>query len=533
MRSQRMARRRALLCVAAFAGALLPVAAPARPARAAALPTEIRTGGPSAPGDSKIAVVAAPARLAGRPFQVLDVRGRTVLRGTLKRATGSAKPWSYAATADLSKISKPGRYTVRAAGRTASRVWRVDGRAGAALVRRLLRIFEVNADGSEANPVFLPAHVNDAIAADGPRAGQRIDLTGGWRDAGDNLKFASTTAFAVAALEYAARLDPENAAALRRRADIGVRWLLKAHPAPGEFYVLVGDERDHGTGFRDPATDDANATPGVGIRYAYTSTSTSVLGEVAGALGLAAARSEGAQKAALIAAAKDWFAQALATNKLIPLQGPFLADFYPDPDIQDDLAFAATGLYRATGDLAYATAADAALSAGNDDQFYSGVTVGTVGPLAAADLCGGLGAPSPTPGTFTTAACFGVAKVVAAARARMAQTAFATPGIVTFGWVQDNAGAGAIAAAAQRAGVEPQRPQGRHRGARLPPGAQRVRRLVRRRIGRERGAQPPPPGLPEGLAAQAARRRGRRRDRAAQRRHGRGPEARSRPDAAL
>ena len=275
-------------------------------------------------------------------------------------------------------------------------------------------------------------------------------------------------------------------------------------------------------------------TPGVGIRYAYTSVSTSVLGKVAGALGLAAARSTGAQKDALVAAAKDWYAQALATNRLIRPQGPFVEDFYPDDDIPDDLAFAATGLYRATGDLAYATAADKALSAGDDDdQFYSGVTVGTVGPLAAADLCGGLGAPSATPGTFTTAACFGVAKVVAAARARMAQTAFATPGIVTFGWVQDNSGAGAIAAAGQRAGIEP---NGRKVAAaardyllgRNPYGASFV-------VGPERNEahNPHHPAYLKGSPRSAARRRGRRRDRDARERRRRGPEARARPGPAL
>lgn len=439
---------------AAVAAALVLCAGGSALAAGASPPTTIRTGGPSRPGDSKVAVVAARTPLAGRAFRVVDGRGRVVLRGTLKRASGPAAPWRYAATADLSTLSKPGRYRVRAAGAT-SRAWRVDAGAGGALVRRLLRIFDVNADGAEPNPVFAPSHLDDAIAADGPRAGQRIDLTGGWRDAGDNLKFASTTAFAVSALEYAARLDPSNAAALRRRADVGVRWLLKAHPAPGEFYALVGDERDHGTGFRDPAADDKNATPGVGIRYAYTSTSTNVLGKVAGALGLAAARSEGAARDVLIAAAKEWYAQALATGRLISPLGRFVENFYPDEDIQDDLAFAAAGLYRATGDAAYARAADAALSAGDDDQFYSGVTVGTVAPLVAADLCGGFGAPSATPGTVTGAACRGVAKVVAAARDRARQTAFATPGIVTFGWVQDNSGAGAIAAAAQRAGIDP------------------------------------------------------------------------------
>ena len=61
--------------------------------------------------------------------------------------------------------------------------------------------------------MFDPAHLNDAILR---TTGQRVDLVGGWRDAGDQLKFSRTMAFAVANLEFAARLDPADAALLRR-----------------------------------------------------------------------------------------------------------------------------------------------------------------------------------------------------------------------------------------------------------------------------------------------------------------------------
>jgi len=89
-------------------------------------------------------------------------------------------------------ITKPGRYRVVAAG-VRSRPSVVDRHARSRLIRRLLRLFAVNSDGNEPNPVFAPAHLNDAIVKGGPLDGQRIDLTGGWRDAGDNLKIALPT----------------------------------------------------------------------------------------------------------------------------------------------------------------------------------------------------------------------------------------------------------------------------------------------------------------------------------------------------
>jgi hypothetical protein len=105
----------------------------------AATPSVVRTGGPSAPADAKRAVVLSEARLTGRPFTVTSAAGRVVLRGRLRAATGSARPWRHAAIADLSAVRAPGAYRVRAAGLTAARSWIVaDGAAGEA-VRTVLR----------------------------------------------------------------------------------------------------------------------------------------------------------------------------------------------------------------------------------------------------------------------------------------------------------------------------------------------------------------------------------------------------------
>ena len=368
-----------------------------------------------------------------------------MLRGRLRKARGPAGPWRFAATADLSRIAKPGRYRVLAAGER-SRPWIVDRRARSRLVRRLLRIFAVNSDGNEPNPVFDPAHLNDAIVKGGPLDGQRLDLTGGWRDAGDDLKIALPTAMAVSYLHLAARLDPADADALHAASDVGVRWLLKLHPQPGVFIVLVGDDRDHSTGFRDPAEDDADTTQGVGVRYAYPSTASNVAGYVAGALALAAARSDGARRDELLAAALDWYTSGRAANALAPIQDPNVEeDYYPDNIFTDDLSFAALQLYRVTGDAQLLQQADEYFRAGDDNrQLYSGTTPGAVGPVLAADLCGGLGAPA-AEGSAGDAGCEGLEKVVSAARERAGTTAFGSPGMFTFGWAQDNGGMGAVA----------------------------------------------------------------------------------------
>ena len=195
-----------------------------------------------------MAIVGSARKLAGRRFAVVDGSGRRVLRGRLRKAVGSPKPWRHAATADLSKLRAPGRYRVTV-GRLKSRAWTVRAAGSTATIPVLLRFFAANSDGNEPSPLHGPAHLNDATVAAGPYAGRQFDLTGGWMDAGDTLHFTKTTAFAATVLQLAARIDPAHAASLQTASDVGIRWLVKAHPAADLFIQQVGDERDHDRGF--------------------------------------------------------------------------------------------------------------------------------------------------------------------------------------------------------------------------------------------------------------------------------------------
>ena len=67
------------MTVARATGLALAISAALAPA-AVALPTTIRTGGPSAPGESKVAIVASDHRLAGQRFEVTR-GGKSVLGG--------------------------------------------------------------------------------------------------------------------------------------------------------------------------------------------------------------------------------------------------------------------------------------------------------------------------------------------------------------------------------------------------------------------------------------------------------------------
>ena len=430
-------RRRLLLSGAATAVALLLPAAPAE-----ATPTVVRIGGPSDPADSKVAIVASDRNLRGGDFRVTD-GNRTVLRGKLTAARGSAAPWAHAYRADLSALRTPGSYQVRAGGKV-SRPWLVSAGGSKSVIPLLLSFFAGNRDGNEPSPLHGPSHLHDAVVKGGTHDGQQIDMVGGWMDAGDMIHFAQTTGFSTALLEAAARLDPTNRAAIQAEADVGVRWLLKAHPFPDLFVTQVAGAVDHDQGFRDPVKDDASSRAGVGTRQAFhsgTGVGGDIGGKAAAALALAADRATNPRRAQLIAAAAEWYAAGKSSGKATP-EVPGTGGFYKVTTFKDSLAAGAAALYRVTGTDAYLQDALRYMR----DTGAAPLDYGNFAPLAAADICGRLGAPALGGEAATREACAFLGEVAREAVRGARANAFAPASEFTWGTTAITGAAGAFAA---------------------------------------------------------------------------------------
>ena len=442
--------------LAICAGVLLATSAAAP---AATVKDAIRVGPLVGPADTHVAIIGSQDRLVGRSFKV--VRGKQVVaRGKLKKAKGSPSPWKRGARADLSGVDEPGTYRVLV-GRLRSRPFTVAPGAASALIARLESIFRANADGAEPNSIFGPSHLNDGAApiVGGPTNGATIDVAGGWRDAGDAIKFTNTIAMSSVILDYTATLDPVNAATLRELSNIGVRYLVKAHPAASPTFIAqVSGTTDHTGGFRDHAVDDASADPAFSHRAAYGDAGSGNLGAGAAALASAAIRTGPATPggAALVGLAKEWYDR----GKAVSAPGPALEGFAQPggdgfSDWQGFMALAAAQLFRAgAGDAngePYLSDAVTFLNASPVEGGFSPYFA--VGGLAAADLCGGLAAPVVPRADVREAACAKLAAAADAAAFRSRMTAFGSPGGFYFGWASDNGGGGALLAAAERAGV--------------------------------------------------------------------------------
>ncbi len=116
-------------------------------------------------------------------------------------------------------------------------------------------------------------HQKDGLSFFGPRPdSSHVDATGGWHDAGDQLKYLITGSNTTARLLMAYQMRPRsfkdevNEKGLKGTDDLpdildeakwGLEWILKLHPGPDELYHQVADDRDH-RGFKLPHQDNAD-----------------------------------------------------------------------------------------------------------------------------------------------------------------------------------------------------------------------------------------------------------------------------------
>ncbi|KAI3417453.1 Endoglucanase, partial [Psidium guajava] len=189
----------------------------------------------------------------------------------------------------------------------------------------------------------------------------RVDLTGGYYDAGDNVKFNlpmayTTTMLSWSTLEYGKRMGaqlPDARAAIRWATD----YLLKCATAtPGKLYVGVGDPNvDHKCWERPEDMDTARSVYSV----SPSNPGSDVAGETAAALAAASLVFRAADpkySRLLLKTAKQVMQFAMQyrgaySDSLGSAVCPFYCSY---SGYKDELLWGAAWLYRATNDVYYA-----------------------------------------------------------------------------------------------------------------------------------------------------------------------------------
>jgi hypothetical protein len=226
-------------------------------------------------GGPKVAMAFSRIALPAE-FEVIDAEtGASAFAGKASQLPGERwGAFEHHAELDFTPLDRPGRYVVRV-GEARSLPFVVGDRALAGLPDQMLEFMRQQRCGY--NPwLRVKCHQSDGRTAYGPRpAGSPIDAVGGWHDAGDLLKYHMTSGNATAQMLLAYTLGREGGPRFQDRVDAagepgpngrpdildearwGLEWMLKLHPAPGELYHQVADDRDH-IGFRLPQNETAD-----------------------------------------------------------------------------------------------------------------------------------------------------------------------------------------------------------------------------------------------------------------------------------
>jgi len=227
------------------------------------LPEEAKTGllFSKAPVKQKVKVVEAET-------------GRAVSALKLKKVThGNWGVFEHYYEADFSGITRPGRYYLETSGSgERSSSFAIHKAAYSGHQETLLTFMRQQRCGY--NPALkIYCHQKDGYSFYGPvKDTTFVDVTGGWHDAGDQLKYLITSSYATAHMLKTWELYPDkfgdNVDALGNPApngipDIldeakwGLDWLLKMHPTPVSLIHQVADDRDH-KGYKMPDNDNSD-----------------------------------------------------------------------------------------------------------------------------------------------------------------------------------------------------------------------------------------------------------------------------------
>ena len=223
---------------------------------------------------SKIAIAFSSERLP-EAYEIKDaLTDTTIFRAKVVPVAGGWGQFAKHAELNFSQLKREGRFFIQL-GQVKSSVFVIRRHASAELPDQLLEFMRQQRCGY--NPfVDAVCHSFDGRTAYGPMpAGSYLDASGGWHDAGDQLKYLLTSSNATAQLLLAYQMastsrkgsvvlpDKVNGlgqpgrngvADLLDEARWGLEWMLKLHPAPDQLYHQVADDRDH-KGFRLPQNE--------------------------------------------------------------------------------------------------------------------------------------------------------------------------------------------------------------------------------------------------------------------------------------
>lgn len=242
------------------------------------------------------------------------------------------------------------------------------------LLRMAVRFYGAQRCGDGGNWLLLDNPAGDSChMLDGHAYAPGIDMTGGWHDAGDFIKFSLTNAWASYVLlktyevypdafddHYGARHEsaPNGIPDVLDQAKYAADYLVRIHPGPGVLVARVAGDQDHGGFVTSPTQSTFDPATGGDPRPVDPNgaAGADVAGLAAASLALMArfyAAYDAGRAATYLQHAREIYAYGEAHPRTTP------DNFYQDDSYADDMLCGAVELYRATGEAMYLERAEA------------------------------------------------------------------------------------------------------------------------------------------------------------------------------
>jgi len=231
------------------------------------------------PNELKNGIVMALKPLKTQKFSVINGKNnQVVFKGKLRKIKLKSGIFNYLYSADFSKVKNTGQYYLKV-GEIKSFTFNIGTNIYNPVVDSLMLFFKVQRCGYTNPLLHKICHVADAtsLVINGKEIKQKYDVTGGWHDAGDYVKFMNTTAFTTYMLLFSYDFDPvkfgfdndnDGVPDVLAEAKVGLDWMLRAVYKNFKLITQVQNLKDHEVGWRlpenDPLTFNRPAFVGIG-----------------------------------------------------------------------------------------------------------------------------------------------------------------------------------------------------------------------------------------------------------------------------
>lgn len=237
--------------------------------------------------EPKTALAFSKENFTDKTFEIIDAKTGKRVYGPAKlgEKTGVWGDFQYHYKLDFSDFKKSGKYNLKITGTdVVSQLFPVGDHVYENYHESVITYMQQQRCGY--NPFFDEVcHSKDGRTMYGPMPDSTyIDVSGGWHDAGDHLRYLMTSGNSVCRLLFSYKENkgkfqdqvnklgqpfPNGIPDVLDEAKWGLDWMLKMHPQPNQLFHQVADDRDH-IGFKLPYLDSADYDWGKGeYRTAY------------------------------------------------------------------------------------------------------------------------------------------------------------------------------------------------------------------------------------------------------------------------